>query len=131
MSAEHDLVCLGVDSGDVERPRGVARQSQAAPLADGEELDAGVRSQYLAAHVHEVARSRTHTVGDELAIVVVGYEADLLAVGLVGDGKSGLVGEGADVFFAILADGKQQAAQLRLPQREQDVGLVLRGVDAL
>ena len=70
-------------------------------------------------------------VGDELAVVAVGYEADLLAVGLVGDGKPGLRSHGANAVLGVFAHGQHEAVELALAEREQHVRLVLAAVDAL
>ena len=67
---------------------------------------------------------------DERRVVAVGHEADLLAVGLVGDQQSEPARLGAHVRLRQRAHRKHRAGQLLLRQREQEVRLVLVAIDA-
>ena len=61
---------------------------QTAPLADGEAERAVVRSEDLAARrVDDRPVLRAEPAGEEAARVTVGDEADVVRVGLVGDGE--------------------------------------------
>ena len=55
-------------------------------------------------------------VSDELSVVAVGYEANLLAVGLVGDGKTCLCRDGPDSVLGVDADGQHEAVELALSE---------------
>ena len=68
---------------------------------------------------------------DEARVVAVGHEADLLALGLVGDGQPALPGDGADARLVEPADGEEGGLELRLGEAEEEVGLVLGAVRAL
>ena len=57
----------------------------------------------------------------KLAVVAVGDEAYLLAVGLVGDRQAGLGGELAHAALGVLAHGEEEPPKLTLGQREEDV----------
>ena len=87
-----------------------------APLPDGEELYPGMRSQYLAVNVQQVARPRLDALRHELAVVVVRYEAYFLTVRFVRDQQAGLRRHLAYFFLAILAHRQQKAAQLALSE---------------
>ena len=106
--ADGDLVGVGVDGEDVER---VDRcEAEALALADGEALDAFVMADDFAGGGDEFAGG----VGElfvlfvevrleESVVVAAGDEADLLRVGLGGDGESGFGGHLADFGLAHLA----------------------------
>ena len=63
-------------------------------------------------------------------VVVVGNEADLLAVRLVGDRQPRRARVLADGVLRPIADREDRARQLVLRQREQEVRLILRRIDA-
>ncbi len=66
---------------------------------------------------------------EEGAVVVARDEADLSAVGLVVQRQTHLEGEAPDLGLRVLAHREQQARELGLLQRVEDVGLVLAVVD--
>ena len=67
---------------------------------------------------------------EKAPIVVVGDEADLLALGLFGHRQCAALGLGADLFLGEPTYRKQGVGQLVLPQHVEGVGLVLAGVAA-
>ncbi len=67
-------------------------------------------------------------ITDDLGVVAAGDEADLDAVGLVGDAEAGLPGQGTHLLLAVAADGEEDVRQQLAAQAEEDVGLVLGGV---
>src|SRR5688500_9949413 len=67
---------------------------------------------------------------DKRRVIAVGDEADLVAVGLVGDRQSALARDRAHVRLRQLADWKLRARELLLREREEKVGLILVAVDA-
>ena len=107
-----------------------AGQTQAAPLSDGEVLDALVPPQHVAGGVHDVAGLFVSALAQELAVVAGGNKADVLAVGLVGVGKAGVGGQLADFRLGVASHRHQRSGQLLLTHPEEDVGLVLVGVGA-
>ena len=62
---------------------------------------------------------------EEGVVVAAGDEADLLRVGLVGDGEACVGGHLADCGLLHLAEGEEGAGELLLSQAEEEVGLVL------
>ena len=87
-------------------------------------------AQHVAGVVHDVARPFVSPLAQEFTVVAGGYEADVLAVGLVGVGKAGFGGQIADLRLGVAAHGHQGGGELFLPHPEEDVGLVLVGVHA-
>ena len=63
-------------------------------------------------------------------VVAVGDEADLVAVGLLGDGEAELARERADRRLVERADREQRVRELLLRQREEEIRLILRRIDA-
>ena len=63
-------------------------------------------------------------------VVAVGDEADLVAVGLLGDGEIELARERADSRLVERADREERVRELILRQREEEIRLILRGIDA-
>ena len=63
---------------------------------------------------------------EEGVVVAAGDEADLLRVGLLGDGEAGVGGHLADGGLLHLAKREEGAAELLLREAEEEVGLVLR-----
>jgi hypothetical protein len=105
-----DRALAGVDVHDVEaNPR---RQSKSLSLSDRETVHAVVRADDAAGGVADGARGADSAVGLEKGIVVaVGDEADLVAVGLLGDGKIELARERADSRLVERTDGKEARAR--------------------
>ena len=110
---------------EARRPSG---QAEAATLPDREILDAIVLGQHIAGVVNDVAGIFIGALPDELAIVAGGYEADVLAVGLVGVGEAGVGSQLANVRLGIMTNRHQGGHQLILTHPEQHVGLVFVGV---
>ena len=73
---------------------------------------------------------RRRVLVDEARVVVVRDEADLLAVRLVGDRQPRAARVLADGVLRAIADREDGARELLLRQREQEVRLILRRVDA-
>src|SRR5262245_35032067 len=67
---------------------------------------------------------------DEAGIVIVGHEADLHALGLVGHRQLTLSSEASDLALRERTDGEQGRAQLILGQAKQEVRLVLPAIAA-
>ena len=69
-------------------------------------------------------------LADESGVVLVGHEANLLAVGLFGHvPQSQLLGDAADFLLAILAHGKPQPGEHVRPDAPEHVGLVLARIE--
>ena len=68
--------------------------------------------------------------GDEAGVVVVGDEADLLAVGLVEDGEVEALGDRPDLGLMEAADGEEHAGEFVPLCAEEDIGLVFAVVEA-
>ena len=102
------------------------------PLADRVELNAFVLAQHLALEVDDLAAVLLHQLGllQELPVVVVRHEADLHALLLVGRLELAVMRHRAGIALGLLAQRKHRARQLILPQREQEVALVLAQVAA-
>ena len=62
---------------------------------------------------------------EEGVVVAAGDEADLLGVGLGGDGEAGFGGHLADVGLLHLAEGEEGAGELILRETEEEIRLVL------
>ena len=130
---DDDAARLGLQPHDVERivvGAGAFAQGEAATLADGEAHDAVVPADNLARHVHDVARlgrlrpQLLHHRG----IVAVGHEADVLAVGLLGDRQVEALGEGARLALGHVAQRKAQEVELLGRGAEEKVALVARRI---
>ena len=109
-------------------PVGDELQAEPLALADREAVDAVVAAERrgrarrrtpVARRVRALLRRRTR-------VVVVGDEADLLAVRLVGDRQAAAPRVLADRVLRPVADGEDRARELLLRQREQEIRLVLR-----
>ena len=79
---------------------------------------------------NRAAASPRRSLCDERRVVAVGHEADLLAVGLVGDREPEPARLGAHGRLRQRAHREQRSRQLLLRQREQEVRLVLVAIDA-
>src|SRR3954471_1669612 len=79
---------------------------------------------------HAVARGVGDAPGDERAVVVVRDETDFLAVRLVGDRQPVLPRVLADLLLRQGADREDRARELLLREREEEIRLVLRRVEA-
>ena len=68
---------------------------------------------------------------DEAGVVLVGHEADLLAVGFFGHVvQSQAVGAATDLVFAVRADGEHQSGEDLRPDAPQHVRLILGRIEA-
>ena len=107
-------------------------QRQAAALAHGEAHDAVVAADDAARHVDDVAR--LDRLGPQLlhhrGIVAVGHEADVLAVGLVGDRQVEALGQRPRLALGQVAERKAQEVELLVRRAEQEIALVARRIGA-
>ncbi len=102
-------------------------------LADGVAGDALVAAERAAVGVDDVAGlGRVGAeAGDEVAVVALRDEADVLALGLVGERQAEAAGVGAGLGLGQAAQGKAQESQLLGGGGEEEVALVLGGVGGL
>ena len=109
-----DRVALGVEIDDVERAAG--REAEASPLADRVGRDPGVRAEHAPLAVDDRARSKHlgRAATQESAVVVVGHEADLLALGLVGGDQAEAARVRPHLVLRQVADRKPRRPELRL-----------------
>src|SRR6267378_1878662 len=117
--------------GLVEDDLGAARpDAEPAPLTDRVAGNAGVRAEHAALTVDDRARPEHVRIpaAQETAIVVVGHEADLLALGLVGRDEAESARVRADLVLGEIADRKMRRRKLRLIERPEEIGLVLARV---
>lgn len=131
--ADGDLAGGGVGFDDVEGLAG--GDIEAASLADGEVVDAGVFAEFFAGGVDDGAFGGglgealfLEVSGDEGGVVAIGDEADFLAVGFFGDGEAEGEGELADFGLDHGAEGEEGAGELGLGEAPEEVGLVFGGV---
>ncbi len=129
VGAYRHLMGVGVDGEDVERVG--AGDAEALALAYGEALDAFVMaddfaggSDEFACGVGQVFTLFVEVGLEEGVVVAAGDEADLLRVGLLGDGEACVGGHLADGWLLHLAEGEDGAAELLLREAEEEVGLV-------
>src|ERR1700716_138783 len=66
----------------------------------------------------------------QCGVVAVGYEADILAVGLVGDGEVETLGERPRLALGQGTERKAQEVELFLGGAEQEIALVARRIGA-
>src|SRR5262249_39052055 len=130
LAAHHDAIALGVDRRDVEPPLG--RDAEPAPLAHRVAVDAAVAPEHAARGVDDLALTRQRARLRALhraRVVAVGNEADLLALGLLRGGEPERARALAHLGLGHRAERKVRGAELRLREPEQEVGLVLVGID--
>ena len=126
---DHHARPLGVDVHDVER---LARgDADAAALADREAQNAVMAAEHAAVDVDDVARRGgiRLQLGDDVGVFALRHEADVLAVGLGGDGQAHALGDGADLGLGHAAQRKAQIVDLLLRGGKQEIALVAVGVD--
>src|SRR6267143_1660243 len=104
--------------------------AEPAPLTDRVAGNAGVRAEHAALTVDDRARPEHVRIpaAQETAIVVVGHEADLLALRLVGRDEAESARVRADLLLVEIADGKMRRCELSLIERPEEIGLVLARV---
>ena len=125
--ADDDAGPRGVQFDDKQRCAGAeAAKPQAAPLANRVMDDARMASEHPAINMHDVARHRRarRQAFDEIAVSAGWHEANILAVGFIGDRQAKPAGEGADLGFFHIAERKPQQLELRLGRREQEIALI-------
>src|SRR5882672_5122439 len=113
---------------DVRHIQGAALpDAEPAPLTDRVAGDAGVGAEHATVTVDDRARPENVRIpaAQETAIVVVGHEADLLALPLVGRDEAESARVRADLLLVEIADGKMRRCELRLIERPEEIGLVL------
>ena len=127
---DDDAAAFGLDPHDIER-FGLAADLESLALADGEMDDAAM----LAEHA-PVERDDLAALGgfgpdllDDPGIVAVGYEADVLAVGLGRDREAHFGGELAHARLGQAAQGKAQVIELVVGRGEEEIALVARRID--
>ena len=127
--ADDDARPLGVEVHDVERLAG--GDADAAPLADRVAQDAVMAAEHAAVDMDDVAgRGGVRLqLGDDVGILALRHEADVLAVGLVGDGQAHALGDGAHRGLGHAAERKAQIVDLLLRGGEQEIALVAVGID--
>ncbi len=126
--ADDDRAVVGPDLHDVHR-LGEA-PGQPLPLADGEVGVALVAADLLTVLEQEGPRRERRVVlaqvpPEHAPVVVVGDEADLERLGLVGGAQLELAGHPADLVLPDLAHGEHQPLDGLRRDRPQEVGLVL------
>src|SRR5690606_11337231 len=121
-----------VDRGDVEDVAGLAvggggADPQALAVADGEAVGALVGAHLGAGLIDDVALGAAEAVGEEAPGVAVGDEADVVRVGLLGDGESAALGLGADLLLGGdgVTEGEHRVGELPVVEHPEDVRLVL------
>src|SRR6476659_7537777 len=120
---------LGVDTENVERNGG--GEAQALALTDGEPVHAPVSPEDTAGGIPDRARPGLDAVPfEERGVIAVRHEADLVAVRLVGHLKPERTGMRAHRLLVQRTDGKARVSELVLREREQEVRLILRLVQA-
>ena len=126
--ADGQTVGAGVDVRHIE---GAALpDAEPAPLTDRVAGDARVRAEHAALSVDDRARPEHARIpaAQETAIVIVGHEADLLALRLVGRDEAESTRVRADLVLVEIADGEMRRCELRLIERPEEIGLVLARV---
>ena len=109
LRTHHHLVIGGLERDDVERRRGGACRCgnpQPAPLAHREPMDAVMMADNASIEIDDrTARNGLGiSFGDERSIVVIGNEANLLAIGLFGNRQTALTRVLAHGLFRTIAD---------------------------
>src|SRR5579871_3700059 len=92
--------------------------------------DAGMLAEHAALLVHDLARPRRvrRDPLDHPRIIAVGYKADVLAIGLVGHGKTEILGQRADARLFHSAQWEAQGLELRARGAEEKIALIAREV---
>src|SRR3982074_2567803 len=121
---DHDPARRGVKPYHIKR---MARgDAESTPLADGEMDDAGMCAEHAAVEVDDVAGlGRTGLEAlDHVGVPARRYEADVLAVVLVGHGESEPGAKLARPRFGPVAERKPQHVELLAGGGEQEIALV-------
>ena len=123
--ADHHAIIFRIQFHDINRlGRGDA---EALALADGVKFDAVVMAEHVAVQIHDFAAMLLHEVRllEKAAVIVVRHEADFHALLLVGGLELAMPRHFARVALGLFAERKNRARELVLPQREQEITLVL------
>ena len=105
----HDRIALGHHRGHEERLR--SGDPQPLALSHSEVVDAGVPAQYVPLRVDDIPRPLTEPFPQEASVIVVGDEADLLALDRVVGFQPRLACERAHLDFAQMAERQADASQ--------------------
>src|SRR6478609_6056393 len=121
---DHDPARRGVKPDHIKR---MARgDAEPAPLADGEMDDAGMRAENAAVEIDDVAglgRPRLEAL-DHLGVAARRYEADVLAVVLVGHRERKLTRKFARLRLSPVSERKAQQVELLASGGKQEIALV-------
>jgi len=123
--ADDDAIIFRVEFHNVNRLG--RRDAESFALADGVKLDAIMMAQNMAVQIHDVAAMLLHEVRllEKAAVIVVRHEADFHALLLVGGLEIAMSSHFARVTLGLFAERKNRARKLVLPQREQEITLIL------
>jgi len=106
-----------LEPDNIERRRGRSCRSgnpQAAPLTHREAMDTVMTADNAPVQIDDRAAADDLgiSVGDERSIVVIRNEANLLAIGLLGDRQAVLTRVRAHRLLRTIADGKHRTGEL-------------------
>src|SRR5471032_2821573 len=123
--ADDDAIVFRIEFHNVNRL--ARRDAEAFALAYGVERDAIVLAEDVAVQVHDVAARFLHEVRrlEKSAVILVRHETDFHALLLVGGLEIAMPRHFAGVALGLFAERKQDARELILPQREQEITLIL------
>ena len=126
--ADGDRVRGGVGGEHVERLR--RGDADPAPLADREVVVAAMAADRLAGAIEHraLALAEAAVAAQEPRLALAGEEAEVLALGLLGDGEAVAGGDLAHLGLAQLGQREAQPVQHRRRQRGEHVALVLVAV---
>ena len=122
----HDLAGRAIDRADVARLCGPP--AEPATLADREAMDPVVPrdlSPRLVDHPPRAQVARARKFLDHVLVATARDEADVLALGLRRDRKPEALRKSPNLVLAEATHGKERAPEFLLPEREQEVALVL------
>ena len=122
---DDDAAALGLEPDDIERI--AAADAQTPALADGVAANTVMAPEHGAAEIDDIAGKRgvRPKLVDDGGIIAVGDEADVLAVGLLGDGEAEAFGEFPGRRLARHgAKREAQQIELRPGGGEEEIALV-------
>lgn len=127
---QDDPARIGLDSHDIARF--AEGQAEAFSLADGIGFVAGMAAYDLPGGGDEIAGgfAAPPPFADETSVILVGDEADFLAIGLLSYAEIQLVGHAADFRFSIVAYWKFEPGEEFSLDSKEDVRLVFRLVQS-
>jgi hypothetical protein len=111
---------------------GAAAQSESATLANGVLIVTMMSAQNASVKIEDVAIARKLRIvlADEAGELTVGHETEVVAFGAVRDGQPGIGRRFAKFAFYPVAQREHGGFKLFLVQLEQEIALVLGGIDA-